>query len=222
MTNEVKCTGSEQREIAGKPRLPDFWFTPNGIILWRKDSFTGSKSRGYDVNCKRLSPYQKTWIFTKAEAAEMLRCLQDEDLQFQTFIQLAIITGARRGEMAALKFSDFDYDKCQLTISRAAVKLKDQPILIKPPKDYEIRTVTVNRHCIQLVQMLEAHYESEKQRLGNKWVIFRIKTKQRPNSKSEKIKSPQTAYLRHLRTLLLVGVTGLEPTASTTPKLEER
>ena len=71
--------------------------------------------------------------------------------------------------MAALKFSDFDYDKCQLTISRAAVKLKDQPILIKPPKDYEIRTVTVNRHCIELVKMLEAHYESEKQRLGSKW-----------------------------------------------------
>ena len=132
----------------------------------------------------------KIEIFTKAEAAEMLRCLQDEDLQFQTFIQLAIITGARRGELAALKFSDFDYDKCQLTISRAAVKLKDQPILIKPPKDYEIRTVTVNRHCIQLVQMLEAHYESEKQRLENKWVIFRIKTKQRPNSKSGKTESP--------------------------------
>ena len=111
----------------------------------------------------------KIEIFTKAEAAEMLKCLQEEDLQFQTFIQLAIITGARRGEMAALKFSDFDYDKCQLTISRAAVKLKDQPILIKPPKDYEIRTVTVNRHCIELVKMLEAHYESEKQRLGSKW-----------------------------------------------------
>ena len=112
----------------------------------------------------------KIEIFTKAEAAEMLKCLTEEDLMFQTFVQLAIITGARRGELAALKFSDFDFDRCQLTISRAAIKLKDQPILIKPPKDYEVRTVTVNRHCIQLVKMLQAHYEGEKKRLGNKWV----------------------------------------------------
>ena len=33
----------------------------------------------------------KIEIFTKAEAAEMLNCLQEEDLMFQTFIQLAII-----------------------------------------------------------------------------------------------------------------------------------
>ena len=111
----------------------------------------------------------KIEIFTKAEAAEMLKCLQEEDLPFQTFIQLAIITGARRGELAALKFSDFDFDRCQLTISRAAIKLKDQPISIKPPKDYEVRTVTVNRHCIQLVKMLQEYNESVKDRLGDKW-----------------------------------------------------
>ena len=56
---------------------------------------------------KKVAP--KIEIFTKAEAAEMLKCLQTEPLAFQTFIQLAIITGARRGELVALKFSDFDY-----------------------------------------------------------------------------------------------------------------
>ncbi|MBR6103057.1 MAG: site-specific integrase [Ruminococcus sp.] len=108
-------------------------------------------------------------IFTKAEAAEMLNCLTSEDLQFQTYVQLAIITGARRGEMAALKFSDFDYAGCRLTISRAAIKVSGQPIQIKPPKDYEVRTVTVNEHCIELVKMLQAEHEQERQRLGSKW-----------------------------------------------------
>ena len=37
-------------------------------------------------------------IFSKAEAAEMLKCLESEPLAFQTLVQLAIITGARRGE----------------------------------------------------------------------------------------------------------------------------
>ncbi|MBQ8824150.1 MAG: tyrosine-type recombinase/integrase family protein, partial [Ruminococcus sp.] len=47
-------------------------------------------------------------IFNKQEATEMLSALKDEPLQFQVFIQLAIMTGARRGELVALKFSDFD------------------------------------------------------------------------------------------------------------------
>ena len=71
--------------------------------------------------------------------------------------------------MAALKFSDFDYAGCRLTISRASIKVSGQPIQIKPPKDYEVRTVTVNEHCIELVKMLQAEHERERQRLGSKW-----------------------------------------------------
>lgn len=90
----------------------------------------------------------KIEIFTKQEAAEMLSLLELEDLQFQVFIQLAIMTGARRGELTALKFSDFDYVNNKVTIERAAVKLKGKPTQIKAPKDYEVRTVAVNPYCI--------------------------------------------------------------------------
>ena len=109
-------------------------------------------------------------IFNKQEAAEMLKCLESEPLAFQTMIQLAIITGARRGELVALKFSDFDYDECKVTISRAAIKLKGEPVQIKPPKDYEVRTVTINPQCIELVKMLRKENEQRAKRLGTKWV----------------------------------------------------
>ena len=75
----------------------------------------------------------------------MLACLETEDIQFQTLIQLAIFMGARRGELVALKFSDVDFEQSKITIERAAVKLKGQKTVIKPPKDYEVRTVTVNQ-----------------------------------------------------------------------------
>jgi len=114
----------------------------------------------------------KIEIFTKDEAAEMLNCLTEEDLPFQTYIQLAIITGAGRGEMAALKFSDFDFDNGRLTISRAAIKVSGQPIQIKPPKDYEVLTVTVSKHCIELVKMLKAQRAQERHLLGTKWAGY--------------------------------------------------
>ena len=168
---------------------------------------------------KKVTP--KIEIFTKAEAGEMLECLQTEPLQFQTFIQLAIITGARRGELTALKFSNFDYDKCEVTISRAVIKVDGSGYQIKPPKDYEVRTVTVNEHCIELVKQLQAEQERERERLGSKWAgeewlftkwngeIMNVQTPTRQFSKfleRHGLKHRKLHSLRHTSaTLLLYG-----------------
>lgn len=111
----------------------------------------------------------KVEIFTKQEAAQMLVCLEQEDLQFQALIQLAIFTGARRGELVALKFSDVDFEQRKITIERAAVKVKGEDTIIKPPKDYEVRTVTVNENCIELIRALQCEKVRERQRLGTQW-----------------------------------------------------
>lgn len=111
----------------------------------------------------------KIEIFSKQEAAQMLACLEKEDLQFQTLIQLAIFMGARRGELVALKFSDVDFEQSKITIERAAVKLKGEKTIIKPPKDYEVRTVTVNQNCLELIRLLQAEKAREAARLGTQW-----------------------------------------------------
>jgi len=112
----------------------------------------------------------KVEIFTKQEAAEMLAALENEPLQFQVLIQLAIMTGARRGELVALKFSDIDKESGKITIERAAVKLKGKAPETKPPKDYEIRTVTVSPECIELIERLEQEKHFEAIKLGSQWV----------------------------------------------------
>lgn len=111
----------------------------------------------------------KVEIFTKQEAAQMLAALESEDLQFQTLVQLAIFTGARRGELTALKFSDVDFEQRKITIERAAYKIKGQPLATKPPKDYETRTVTINESCVELLKMLKAEKLEQVQRIGSKW-----------------------------------------------------
>ncbi len=116
---------------------------------------------------KSVSP--KIEIFTKQEATQMLECLANEELQFQVLIQLAIITGARRGELVALKFSDFNIDTKKVTIERSAVKLIGQDTIIKPPKDYEVRSVAVTPYIFDLLDMLKAEKEKEAERLGSYW-----------------------------------------------------
>lgn len=111
----------------------------------------------------------KIEIFSKQEAAEMLECLEKEDLQFQVLVQLAIMTGCRCGELVGLKFSDFDYTKNKVTIERSAYKLPGEPIKTKAPKDYEIRTISINHHCIELVQLLKAEKTKQAMELGTAW-----------------------------------------------------
>jgi len=116
---------------------------------------------------KTVTP--KIEIFSKQEAAEMLSYLADEPLQFQVLIQLAIMTGCRCGELVGLKFSDIDYQANKITVERSAYKVSGQPTGIKPPKDYEVRTITVNSYCIELIRLLKAEKEKQAIEQGKAW-----------------------------------------------------
>lgn len=111
----------------------------------------------------------KIEIFSKQEAAQMLEYLEQEDLQFQVLIQLAIMTGARCGELVGLKFSDVDFIRYKITIERSAYKIAGEPIKTKPPKDYETRVISVNEYCIDLLKLLKAEKEKEAESLGSAW-----------------------------------------------------
>lgn len=111
----------------------------------------------------------KIVIFTKQEAAAMLACLEQEDLQFQTLVQLSIHIGSRRGEVTALKFSDVDFENRTITLERAAYKTTGETTQLKETKDYEIRTVTVSPACLHLIAMLKEEKKREAERLGDLW-----------------------------------------------------
>lgn len=111
----------------------------------------------------------KVEIFTKQEAVEMLSCLEEEPLQYKAIVYLAIMSGAREGELTALKFSDVDFVNNRITIERAAYKLKGEPVRTKPPKDNDVRTVKIDEYTISLIRQLKAENERERLRLGTAW-----------------------------------------------------
>ena len=116
---------------------------------------------------KTITP--KVEIFTKQEAVEMLSCLEDEPLQYKVIVYLAIMSGAREGELTALKFSDVDFINNRITIERAAYKLKGEPVTTKSPKDNDVRTVKIDEYTVDLIRQLQAEKEAERQRLGTAW-----------------------------------------------------
>ena len=129
------------------------------------------KSNPADAKCLSMPQViaPKVEIFTKQSAAQMLSCLMSEPIEFQCLIQIAIASGARLGEIVALKFTDFDYDRCKVTFQRSAYKVAGKPVGLKPPKDNDIRTVTIYPEVINLVRLLQAEKQKEAEKLGTAW-----------------------------------------------------
>ncbi len=116
---------------------------------------------------KQLQP--KIEIFSKSEVELLLAYLDKEPLQYKVLIYLAIFTGARRGELVALKFSDIDFVRKKMTIERAAIKIKGEKTIIKPPKDNEVRTISLNPYCIDIIEKLQKEKEQIKKDIGTQW-----------------------------------------------------
>lgn len=116
---------------------------------------------------KQITPQVE--IFSRQEAVEMLQCLEEEPLQYKTLVYLALMSGAREGELVALKFSDINFVNRRITISRSAYKLKGEEVATKPPKDNDIRSITVDEYTIELIRQLHEEKQRERLRLGTAW-----------------------------------------------------
>lgn len=119
-------------------------------------------------------------IFTKSEITRILNLLEDEPLQFQMIIRLAIYTGCREGELVALKFSDINFETGKLTVARSAYVEKKEGekgkgvktkaiIKTKPTKSNKVRIVALNQSCLSLLQELKQQHFVDECRLGTKW-----------------------------------------------------
>ena len=108
-------------------------------------------------------------IFSKQEATAIVDALQNEPLQFQVCIQLAIISGARLGELVALKFADADCENHKVLFQRSAYKLRGKPTATKPPKDYDVRIVSVTPEVSALIQLLKEEKQHIAEELGTAW-----------------------------------------------------
>jgi integrase len=87
------------------------------------------------------SPDQVRLLFARAA---------EENPAFAVFLQLAAATGARRGELVALRWSDVDLTAGVVTIARGAVKGKDG-LVIKDTKSHGTRRIALDQATVALL-----------------------------------------------------------------------
>lgn len=85
-------------------------------------------------------------------------------------LMLAVTTGMRRAEIVGLMWSDIDFDKCSVTISRSAYKPKGGKQQLKSPKSLSSnRTVFMPESCCRALYEWKIEQARQKRHSHGLW-----------------------------------------------------
>ncbi|SET65668.1 tyrosine-type recombinase/integrase [Nonomuraea wenchangensis] len=105
-------------------------------------------------------------IWTPAQLRAFLATTQEHCLY--AFFHLAAYTGARRGELLNLRWTDVDLDKPQIHITGAAAVI-DRQRIEGTSKSGRSRVVSLDPSTVRALKAHRAHQDEERLRIGESW-----------------------------------------------------
>ena len=100
---------------------------------------------------------REQFIPTEEQVPYFLNALSEEHILYHAYYMLAISTGCRRGELCALRWSDFsfvDHYTWNLTVSRSRSVVPGKGIVEGPTKNGQSRTMTVSYYVVNILRNL--------------------------------------------------------------------
>ena len=84
--------------------------------------------------------------------ARLLEIARDEDPELALFLRLAVVLGARRGELCGLKWRDVDLDSGEVFIASGVVRVAGRPLIDKDTKTHAKRRVAIGADTVELIK----------------------------------------------------------------------
>ena len=124
--------------------------------------------------CRRTEAPKAAEIEVEAlqeeDVAKLLEALQDAPAQFSVITQLALFTGARRGEICALRWSDINFTTGVISIGRTVQFIAGQGLVFTAPKTKRSkRCIRVGGACIALLREYRLTQKAERLKVGSAW-----------------------------------------------------
>ena len=102
-------------------------------------------------------------VYDEAQAHELLVRLSGSDLHLP--VAIALHTGMRRGEILALRWSDIDFERLQIQVSRSLEQVK-RVLTVKGTKTGKSRTISIGPALIKVLRSHKAQQNTERLGLG--------------------------------------------------------
>jgi integrase len=96
-------------------------------------------------------PTRKIVTPTPSQVADLIRTAEERDPVMAAAVALAFVTGARRGELCALRWSDVDLDMGSVRIERALTQIGED-LMEKGTKSNQVRMVALDPRAVALLQ----------------------------------------------------------------------
>lgn len=108
---------------------------------------------------------------TEDEAAKLLKALESAPPMLSTVVQLALMTGCRRAELAGLRWSDIDLDNGVIAINRNLQVIPKKGVVFTTPKSRKgHRYLRIGANCVQLLRDWQRVQKAQRFQMGDKWV----------------------------------------------------
>lgn len=105
------------------------------------------------------------------EIPKLLDALSDAPPQYSLIVRLALLIGARRGEICALRWSDIDLEKGTISINRTVQFIPGTGLVFNPPKTKRSRRcIRIGSDCVELLREYQRYQKAERFRIGSAWV----------------------------------------------------
>jgi integrase len=88
--------------------------------------------------------------------ARLLTAASEQDPELGLFLRLAVVLGARRGELVGLKWRDVDLGRGEVLIASGVVRVAGRPLIDKDTKTYAKRRVAVGASTVELLKAQRA------------------------------------------------------------------
>lgn len=107
--------------------------------------------------------------YTAEQAKQLLEYAKEHDSHIYTFLMLALYTGLRKGELLALTWDDFDYDKKLLRVNKSRTgSRKDVTSLVTTPKTAgSNRKIPINDSLVEALKTEKIKQEEMALLLGS-------------------------------------------------------
>ncbi|MGQ0629934.1 MAG: tyrosine-type recombinase/integrase [Sporichthyaceae bacterium] len=102
---------------------------------------------------------------TAEQASRILAAAWEEDIDWGTLVWLVMVTGLRRGELIALRWSDVDFDTETLIVRRGIVKIGSR-VIEKDTKTHRMRRIALDPETVKVLQEHRARWDVQAAELG--------------------------------------------------------
>lgn len=124
--------------------------------------------------CARVKPpkadKKEAVYLDEIQAAELINALDSEPLRYKTIVMLLLYSGMRRGELCGLEWSDIDFDRNLISISKSRLYLPEFGVYNDTTKNKSSeRVIRIPQAMTELLKIYKTFQIEEQLKHGDQW-----------------------------------------------------